>query len=787
MIESITLENWKTHKKSTLQFGKGTNVLVGVIGSGKTSVTDALCYALFGSFPSIQSRRINTADVLMRKPLKADVSRVQVIFSRKKVSYKVERILKREGTNEARLWENQTLIAGPKSTQVTERVEQELGVTYELFVRAVYSEQNQIDYFLKLNPGERKKKFDELLDLQKYETVRGNIVQVVNQFKKSRENYKQNLSQFEAVLQNQDLNELQSKVTRQMNFIKEKKWLQEKNSRQLELAEKNLSELEEKLKKANELKESIQKKKNSVELFSLQISDFEQKHPDLAGVERSELISLQDQKNKQIIELKERQELFQKTEQQFQNAVQQHSFLSKNLETIQSGIGARSVSSLKEYYQSVSQKLLDNFKELEKMETKKQEFVSQIRVLEQKIKDFSFDSENLQALHADCPMCRQKISEQHKKELLEKIEESRSKTEREKTVLKEESASLSKQITGRINEKTSLEKEKRELERKLTKAEGLEKIQKELAEKAEQKEEFQNKLASLGEKVAVEDIEKVQKSIQIVQQALETEKQKAVVSRLKIELLQSEKTFSNQNISQEAVLEAGKEFSKLQAQLESNSKEIQMGSEILSELKARVENIGKIKKQQDEIKQQLERASFIEQSLSVFSTALRETQQQLREGVIEAINMALAELWPNLYPYRDFSLAKLHIQDSDYMLMLKERNGDWVSAESMLSGGERSVAALALRMAIAFVLTRHLSWIILDEPTHNLDEKSVKKLSEVLGNRLPELVDQVFVITHDQEIASSATGTLYSLEREKDDDGCTVPVKRDIDRGTSVQ
>jgi len=51
-------------------------------------------------------------------------------------------------------------------------VEKAIEINYNLFSRAVYSEQNEIDSFLRLSPKDRKTKFDELLDLQKYEAVR---------------------------------------------------------------------------------------------------------------------------------------------------------------------------------------------------------------------------------------------------------------------------------------------------------------------------------------------------------------------------------------------------------------------------------------------------------------------------------------------------------------------------------------------------------------------------------------------------------------------------------------
>ncbi|MDP6670560.1 MAG: AAA family ATPase, partial [archaeon] len=72
MIKQVEIRNWKTHLNSKFEFGKGTNVLVGSMGSGKTSVMDAICFALFGTFPALQQRRIGLQEILMRKPTQAE-------------------------------------------------------------------------------------------------------------------------------------------------------------------------------------------------------------------------------------------------------------------------------------------------------------------------------------------------------------------------------------------------------------------------------------------------------------------------------------------------------------------------------------------------------------------------------------------------------------------------------------------------------------------------------------------------------------------------------------------
>ena len=47
MITRVELKWWKSHEHSIFEFSRGTNVLVGINGSGKTSVMQAISFALF--------------------------------------------------------------------------------------------------------------------------------------------------------------------------------------------------------------------------------------------------------------------------------------------------------------------------------------------------------------------------------------------------------------------------------------------------------------------------------------------------------------------------------------------------------------------------------------------------------------------------------------------------------------------------------------------------------------------------------------------------------------------
>ena len=189
MIRSITLNNWKTHKNTKIEFNKGTNLFIGQMGSGKSSIVDAICYALFGSFPSLQNRKIKLDEVIMFKPQKEKQAKVILEITIDENNYRIEREIISEKTNTAKLYKNDKLIFGPKQTDVNQAVSEILNIDYNLFVKIVYGEQNELDYFLKLAPAKRKEQFDDLFGISQLDLIKDNAKKVLLDLERKKENY----------------------------------------------------------------------------------------------------------------------------------------------------------------------------------------------------------------------------------------------------------------------------------------------------------------------------------------------------------------------------------------------------------------------------------------------------------------------------------------------------------------------------------------------------------------------------------------------------------------------
>jgi exonuclease SbcC len=151
MIESLTLINWRSHASTRLDFRAGTNLIIGIMGSGKSSVLDGISFGLFGTFPSLERRKLKLDDLIRLNETTAKIT-LQLTYN--KNTYRLERSIERNkrGTStSAELFKNGSLLEHGSSA-VTTYIQGLLSIDYDLFTRAIYCEQNNMDHFLELDP-----------------------------------------------------------------------------------------------------------------------------------------------------------------------------------------------------------------------------------------------------------------------------------------------------------------------------------------------------------------------------------------------------------------------------------------------------------------------------------------------------------------------------------------------------------------------------------------------------------------------------------------------------------
>jgi exonuclease SbcC len=149
-------------------------VLVGPTGAGKSTVIDALIFALYGSVPRYGDRRL-VAPVVNQGRVEA---KVRLDFVVDDVSYAAVRVVRRTATGattkearlEARSGENVRTLAGNEK-ELTEQVERLLGLSFSHFTRCVVLPQGAFAEFLHAKPSERQNLLVELLGIDVYRRI----------------------------------------------------------------------------------------------------------------------------------------------------------------------------------------------------------------------------------------------------------------------------------------------------------------------------------------------------------------------------------------------------------------------------------------------------------------------------------------------------------------------------------------------------------------------------------------------------------------------------------------
>ena len=781
MISRVLLENWRSHKRSELKFDKGTNVLVGVMGSGKSSIMDAVCFALFGTFPAAKSKQLALDEVVMSKPNQMSQARVELEFDFKDKKYVVERtVFANNKANQAKLFENGRLKAGPKPTEVTEEIEKTIELDFELFSRAVYSEQNQIDSFLRLSPAERKKSFDELLELDRYERARGSSVQLLNSLKRISEERKRSLKELQPKVSEKECLEILEKIA-----FKEKELLRverEKEGKALELGvlEKTFKDLESKRKRFESLVQEIQRSGGSLEELEKAVESL---RPEAEGVvlEKEKIKARQKALGLEVSAMKESEKVARALASEIDSLSSNRRFFEEEAKA-QKSIEPRSLQELEaekakneSLGEVLSKQLLEFEEQLSSLKMQKGQ-------LNEALHDRKTFTQEIEALGTDslCPTCSQKLSITHKEQLLgdakAKISELEKKLETNSTNslnVEAKKKQCLQEIELARQARTALEKSFEILQKIKSSLEKAREFEKQVLEKQEllqaKKPEFSGK--------ELEILEAEEKKLA---RALELALKLESAGVLRKKILESERELKELAFKPEVFENSGRKIAALKAELNAVEKEFFSLKESLGDLGKSLRQLQAWQKELDNLQEQVESSVFFAEKLGIFVNALQSTQGELRGFLIQNANAAMQDVWPRVYPYKDYLNARIEIVDGNYEVKALSRTGKWVKVEGILSGGERMAAAITIRVAFSLVLTQQLSWLILDEPTHNLDRNAVKVLSTMLKEHLPELVEQVFVITHDRELEKAASSCVFEIVRNKDEDGASsVTLKSD--------
>ena len=189
-LESLELENIRSHAKTTVHFVDGFNCLVGGLGQGKSTVLYAFDFVLFGD-PIGRSY-----DYLLRES--ADHGKVTAVFVHNGRTYKIQRGLHRRGNgisqniDQLKLYRNGKPLAHTNNDAVAEEMTSITGLDKNIFREVIWVRQEHLKELLDITPRQRQTKLDKLFGLSDYDDAWNELRQFEREYAVERNVLEQN-------------------------------------------------------------------------------------------------------------------------------------------------------------------------------------------------------------------------------------------------------------------------------------------------------------------------------------------------------------------------------------------------------------------------------------------------------------------------------------------------------------------------------------------------------------------------------------------------------------------
>jgi len=713
MLEKIQLDNFVSHSSTMLEFDRGVTIFIGSNGSGKSSIIDAITFALYGEHTRRKNKNLVRRD--------SEGCLVELTFKINSNRYQATRRLDVKGSLDSAKLEQITdtgliPLAHGERKQMGESVSTEIsniiGLDYNRFQLAVVVQQGEIDAILKQKPSEFKEFINTLVGIDRLDRAYYNMKDVVDSFK--------SLLRKSIGYDYNDITILEQKIDQERKN-------EEQSTRELEQLNSEMQKFEDEEKNKKEKLEKLEplsrKEKELDETNVLLARYIENKIADSRTRFKQELASSEKQQSDLTRDIKMMQ--------------QRYIDVKNNLEQVSFIPNIRS-----------EREILD--KQLSSLEQEQQDYEGKIERLEQ-LHDYTKTSEP----EAKCPVCGSvigkiivKFDSEHIEVELKKIQEMKNNTKSQKEELDRQKENLitkdaiAKQAKEYLNShgiegNDHLANLTREIEEKNAESSKLptriEYIQNQLA----------NIPAHIDKNSNLDDFVNDEYSKELNQKILD----------LKNEL---------KGFKREEFKDLKSQCDELVRKRMSLSERKGESAKTNREAKSEIESLTKIL---DEIKKANFFADLLDKIRKEIYNRDGSVAMRLRLQTLKTISDK-ASNYIEMFGL-DILRVELTEKARDVLITCYRHNGT-TDMES-LSGGEKVAIALALRLGMAYVMGRDkLDFIILDEPTTHLDEERrrslVKIITEAFQSGLGPL-SQMILITHDPAIFDNANvDSMYEFE-----------------------
>lgn len=779
ILERLRLQNFRSYRDAEVCFDRGLFLVLGENGSGKTSILEAISFALFKEFNGSISDLVHAGMESMSVTLE---------FSAGGHRYRVERT-RRKNASGARLQmldgEGAILLA-QGDAEVTREIERCLGIDGQMFLNAIYVRQGEIDQLVTETPAARKKIVGKLLGIESLQKAWENMGRVIDEFRHKEErlmsevarkkDVERRLGEQAGALREKEarLHELGQSLLRLRAEVKQRRDALaefERREREYRDCSQRKCSIQERLGEQRRRLEALQKKLAEISAAERSIHTLAGEVERIAPLERLvEVLSARERIAGTLKGLE--REIGGLMEQSLETQQELRRELGRCRELLGEEVGGP--EEVREALDRAISRLDAEIGERERFRQDAREAIGQKNG---RIEELRGNLGRLRAAGAECPLCGSPVSSDRSQMLQREYIGEISRLERELREQQNRIERLEMELRTARAERDRLQKTvNMEMLERLVNEGNLqyERLLDRLEEQKKHESDFMTQDSRAREIAAslrmpdgtgLEEANKMLKSLRAREREYqrlmglcthrqELEEEVGILAKgigaVEEELAGLEGRIREISYDQETHGQAKQEWERLTAEQQQRERE-EAGLE--REIGLMKGGISELEKDLDQLSRKAEELERVQ----VFVARLHKIRRIFdKDGVQKRLRMIaqpLVERHLRTF-FAEFNFDYSDVQvDEDYGITLYGPAGE--TRVPMMSGGERIAVAIAIRLALARALAGGaVELLLLDEPTVHLDAHRRRDLVQVF--RRLESIPQMLIVTHDEEIQEAA-------------------------------
>ena len=180
ILSKLKLENFKRYTSYEISFEEGLVGIIGKNGSGKSTIFEAILFALYGALQNKSYKEvIRNSSATTKDPVLVELS-----FEFESIEYRVIREFRGKALSaNAKFYKNEELITtGAK--EVTASITSLTKMSKDAFLHTLFASQKELTSLSTQKPEERKKMIRKLLGLEKIDFIEKELIDKSRELKR---------------------------------------------------------------------------------------------------------------------------------------------------------------------------------------------------------------------------------------------------------------------------------------------------------------------------------------------------------------------------------------------------------------------------------------------------------------------------------------------------------------------------------------------------------------------------------------------------------------------------